>query len=273
MRLLRRSLVLVGLGLAAPAPPGAGAEPAAGLPAVLDAPADGVRDEPAWRDVLLHLFLDGVTRDERRVDGGLAKWTGPVELTLAGAAAAPYVAFVEELAADLARLTGLAISVAADGRRAGAMDVYIASDPRYWPAGLRPADGRVAVFTCAAAPRVRGGVISRASIRINAGVLDPASVRACLLEEIVQSLGLFGEVSGRDDTILGDRVGHQHLGIVDRLLLRTLYDPRLPPGASRAALLPAAALVLAEQLGRVACREDAGALRRCELAVSAPSPR
>jgi Protein of unknown function (DUF2927) len=272
MRSLRRSLALVGLGVAAlalPGGPAAAAEPA-GLPAVLDAPADGVRDEPAWRDVLLRLFLDGVMRDERRVDGNLAKWTGPVELTLAGAAAAPYVAFVEELAADLARLTGLAISVSADGRRAGAMDVHIASDPRYWPSGLRPADGRTAVFTCAAAPRVRGGVISRASIRINAGVLDPASVRACLVEEIVQSLGLFGEVSGRDDTILGDRVGHQHLGIVDRLLLRTLYDPRLPPGVSRAAASATAALVLGEQLARVACRKDATALRRCELALPPP---
>jgi hypothetical protein len=255
------------LALFAVAPTGASRAEPAGLPAVLAAPADGVRDEPAWRDLLLRLFLDGVLRDERRVDGALAKWAGPVELTLAGAAAAPHLAYVEELAADLGRLTGLAITVStSDGRRAGAMDVYVASDPAYWPAGARPAAGAArGVFTCAAALGVRDGVIRRAVIRINAGVLDPASVRACLLEEIVQSLGLFGEVSGRDDTILGDRVGHERLGIVDRLLLRTLYDPRLPPGAPRASVPPTAALILAEQLARVACREDATSLRRCEL--------
>ena len=60
--------------------------------------------------------------------------------------------------------------------------------------------------------------------------MSPDGVSACLLEEIFQSMGFFGETPGHPETVLDDDVGYQELGAIDRLLLRTLYDPRLSAG-------------------------------------------
>jgi hypothetical protein len=242
------------------------AEPLPGLPArVLQAPPDDIADDAPSRAKLLHLFMDGVLRSERGTPAPVARWAGPVTITLTGLVT-PYAGFVTDLAAELAGLTGLPVSVVADGSppAGNGIDVYLAANPRYWPAGVRSADPAVTVFTCAAAPGVRDGVIRRSTIRINAGLLDPDTVRACLLEEIVQSMGLLGELDGEGDTLLDDRVGFEHLGAVDRLLLRTLYDPRLTPGMARDAARPLAAAILEEGLAHLAC-EDKGDGRRCQL--------
>lgn len=241
----------------------------AGLPPrVLAAPADDgvVRAGPAWRDRLARLFRDGVLRDEDRRDRGLSRWApGRVDLSLRGAVG-PHIGFVRDLAAELAALTGLAIDVSTDPARVGALDVYVSPDPTYWPRFVRPRDPTDRTFTCVAAPTVVRGVIRRSVVRINGGALPPETVRACLLEEIVQSMGLFGEVAEFPPlgTILDDGVGYLSLGTLDRLLLGTLYDPRLTPGmAAAAAEIPLLA-VLDDQLARLACRE-ASAWGGCEL--------
>jgi hypothetical protein len=178
----------------------------------------------------------------------------------------PHVAFVQDLAAELAGLTGLPVSVSTDQRRLGAIDVYVSSVATYWPSFLRAADRAERVFTCAAAPSVAGGVIRRSTVWINGGALTPETVRACLVEEIVQSMGLFGEVTEPRGTILNDSVGYQGLGVVDRLLLRTLYDARLTPGMSGAAAGPVVGTILEEQLTHLVCRDAVqGAARRCRL--------
>ena len=266
---LRRALLaFAGLLLAAVALPGAPSAQLAGLPGiVLASPEDDqVRASPRWRERLVDLFLEGVTRDEDKRERGVMRWAGPVEISLRGAGSLPHVAFVQDLAAELASLTGLPISVSTDQRRIGAIDVYVASVASYWPSFLRAANPAERVFTCAAAPSVAGGVIRRSTVRINAGALPPETVRACLVEEIVQSMGLFGEVAEPRGTILNDTVGYQGLGVVDRLLLRTLYDPRLTPGMSGAAARPVVDAILGEQLGHLVCRDAAqGAARRCRL--------
>ena len=74
-------------------------------------------------------------------------------------------------------------------------------------------------------------------------------------------MGLFGELDGEGDTLLDDLVGFEHLGVVDRLLLRTLDDPA--PGTDRDAARPLAAAILDEALHTLACREEGG-VRRCD---------
>ena len=266
---IRRALLaFAGLLVSAVVLPGPTSAQLAGLPSiVLASPEDDqVRASPRWRERLVALFLEGVTRDEDKRERGVMRWAGPVEISLRGPGSLPHVAFVQELAAELAGLTGLPISVSTDQRRIGAIDVYVASVASYWPSFLRAANPAERVFTCAAAPSVAGGVIRRSTVRINAGALPPETVRACLVEEIVQSMGLFGEVAEPRGTILNDTVGYQGLGVVDRLLLRTLYDPRLTPGMSGAAARPVVDAILGEQLGHLVCRDAAqGAARRCRL--------
>jgi hypothetical protein len=221
-------------------------------PLALASSGEEIRDDPAWRERLVALFLDGTTRSERRTQRRLARWSNPIELTLHGAAE-PYLDFVRALATDLQPLIGLPITVSTDSAVTGNMDVYIASSPAWWPPGIWQTDRRGMVFTCATAPSIRQGVIRRARIMINAGVLPPPTVRACLLEEIVQSLGLLGEVDDVAGTILNDQIGYEQLGTIDRLLLRALYDPRLVPDSDRATALPIATLVIGEALQAFAC--------------------
>jgi len=246
--------------------PMAQAQLAPGLPEVLPAPADEVRAGPAWRDRLVRLFREGVLRHEDKREHAVLKWARPIDLTLRGAIG-PYAGFVRDLAAELTALTGLVITVSTDQDRGGGIDVYVSPAPGYWPASaVRVAVPAGQVFTCAAAPSSAGGVIRRSAIRINAGVLPPATVRACLVEEIVQSLGLMGEVAEPDETILYDRVGYEGLGIVDRLLLKALYDPRLEPGMSAAAAAALVGGIFEEQLGHLDCREAIPTTpRRCRL--------
>jgi hypothetical protein len=261
-------LAAAGLTLAVVTLPGTASAQFAGLPqVVLASPEDDqVRASPRWRERLVAIFLEGITRDEAKRERGVAKWTGPVDISLRGAGALSHIAFVQDLAAELAALTGLPVSVSTDQRRVGALDVFVSSVASYWPPFLRAANPAERVFTCAAAPSVANGVIRRSTVRINAGALPPATVRACLVEEIVQSMGLLGEVTEPRGTILNDAVGYQGLGIVDRLLLKTLYDPRLVPGMSGAAAEPVAGAVLQEQLGHLVCRDAVqGAARRCRL--------
>jgi hypothetical protein len=212
-RLRRALLALSGLLAAVVTLPGAPSAQLAGLPGiVLASPEDDqVRASPRWRERLVDLFLEGVTRDEDKRERGVMRWAGPVEISLRGPGSLPHVAFVQELAAELAGLTGLPISVSTDQRRISAIDVYVASVASYWPSFLRAANPaeRERVFTCAAAPSVASGVIRRSTVRINAGALPPATVRACLVEEIVQSMGLLGEVTEPRGTILNDAVGYQ----------------------------------------------------------------
>lgn len=267
-RYLCRAL-LSGLALTAAATaPGAASAQLAGLPTVvLASPEDDqVRASPRWRERLVALFLEGVTRDEAKRERGVMKWTRPsIDLSLRGAVG-PHVSFVADLAAELSALTGIAINVSIDRNWAGAIDVYVSSVPTYWPSFLRAVDPKDRVFTCAAAPSVVGGVIRRSTIRINAGALPPDTVRACLVEEIVQSMGLMGEVDEPRGTILNDGVGYQGLGVLDRLLLKTLYDPRLLPGTSGVMAAPVAAAILDEQLTHLVCRDAAqGGARRCQL--------
>jgi hypothetical protein len=101
----------------------------------------------------------------------------------------------------------------------------------YWPFFVEPASGvRDQPFTCIALPSTLNGEIRGSKIHINAGVMSPDGVSACLLEEIFQSMGFFGETPGHPETVLNDDIGYQELESMDRLLLRTLYDPRLSAG-------------------------------------------
>ena len=74
--------------------------------------------------------------------------------------------------------------------------------------------------------------------------------QATRLEEIFQSMGFFGEAPDHPETVLNDDVGYRELGFMDRLLLRTLYDPRLSAGMTRDRALPLVRQILKEDLAR-----------------------
>ncbi|MGI9503161.1 MAG: DUF2927 domain-containing protein, partial [Geminicoccaceae bacterium] len=130
------------------------------------------------------------------------------------------------------------------------IDIYITYWKNYWPFFMQATEPGRHLFTCAVLPWVDRGLIKRATIKINAGVLDEATVRACLLEELTQSLGLFGETEAETETLLHDGIGYEGLGEIDRVLIRTLYDPRLTLGMNNDRAIALAGKILDEVLAK-----------------------
>jgi hypothetical protein len=211
-----------------------------------------VRDRPEfrpnerrnWQAHLSALFEETVLHDEIKRARGVVKWVKPIDLSLRGDAAEDFATYVETIAAELSELIDLPIELHVNQNWAGHIDIYITYWERYWPYFMQATDPDVRVFTCAAVPWVNSGTIKRSTIKINAGVLDNATTRACLLEELLQSLGLFGETEAETQTVLHDGIGYQGLGAIDRLLIQTLYDQRLTPGMSNETAMPIADVLI-----------------------------
>jgi hypothetical protein len=220
------------------------------LPAiVLQVPPDPDGDPPQWLNRAVGLFDRGALANEERGVRPVTKWPGAIGIAVRGDAGKAWLGRVQRIADDLADLTGRAITVDDNPLWAGDIDVYVTNRASYWPFFVEPASGvRDQPFTCIALPSTLNGEIRGSKIHINAGVMSPDGVSACLLEEIFQSMGFFGETPGHPETVLNDDIGYQELGSIDRLLLRTLYDPRLSAGMTRDLALPLVRQILAEHL-------------------------
>ena len=211
-------------------------------------PAAIIDDDPAWPTRLRALFEEAVLHDEAKRPRGVNKWTKPIDLSLRGDAVEDVAGYVEEIAAELSALINLPIKLYVNQDWVGDIDIYITNWKNYWPFFMHAINPGRHIFTCAVLPRVERGLIKRATIKINAGVLDKATARACLLEELTQSLGLFGETDNETETILHDGIGYEGLGEIDRVLIQTLYDPRLPSGIDNNRAIAIAGRILDEML-------------------------
>ena len=225
---------------------------ASGLPALaMAAPPDPAGSRPQWLARAVGLFDRGALANEMNVRRPLTKWTRPIDIAVRGDAGGDWLPRIEEIATELAELTGEGVTVHDNPLWAGDIDVYLTNRAGYWPFFVDPIDGRRdQPFTCIALPSAVGGEMRSSKIHINAGALPPQAVGACLLEEIFQSMGFFGETPDDPTSLLDDGVGYQELGSMDRLLLRTLYDPRLAAGMDRAEALSLAREILEEHLSR-----------------------
>jgi hypothetical protein len=216
---------------------------------VLDTPPDPVGDPPQWLNEAVGLFEQGALANELNGERPVTRWSGAIDIAVRGDAGTTWLPRVQEIADELSALTGRPIAVDDDPLQAGDIDVYVTNRAGYWPFFVEPADGsRDKPFTCIALPATVNGEMRGSKIHINAGVMSPDGVGACLLEEIFQSMGFFGETPGHPETVLDDDIGYRELGAMDRLLLRTLYDPRLSAGMDRDQALPLVRQILAEQL-------------------------
>ena len=74
----------------------------------------------------------------------------------------------------------------------------------------------------------------------------PALTEACLLEELAQTLGLPNDDTRISPSIFNDSDHLRRLSKLDALMIRTLYDPRVPIGAPRAEAVRAARDVIAD---------------------------
>jgi hypothetical protein len=230
--------------------PALAAASAPDVPAIVQrAPPDPDGDPSQWLNRAVSLFDQGALANEMKGARPVTKWPGSIDIAVHGDAGGAWLARVQQIADDLSNLTGRPITVDDNPLWAGDMDVYVTNRATYWPFFVEPVNGvKDQPFTCIALPSTLNGEIRGSKIHINAGVMPPDGVSACLLEEIFQSMGFFGETPGHPETVLDDDVGYQELGSMDRLLLRTLYDPRLSAGMTRDRALPLVRQILKEHL-------------------------
>jgi hypothetical protein len=182
--------------------------------------------------------------------GRLIKWQGPVVIRLRGLTTEQIRREVERHVAELRYLSGLPIEVLAehDGRPANVTIDFSNSRgaTRFEPGA-----------PCRAVIYDRGFVITRAEIFIAPA---PADLRRhCIAEEITQSLGLANDSRVIRDSIFNDSSRRPSLAPWDALMVRMLYDPRLEPGAGKAAVMPLVREMLALML--IGQRSPAGFLR------------
>ncbi|MEO1316644.1 MAG: DUF2927 domain-containing protein [Pseudomonadota bacterium] len=190
-------------------------------------------------------FEDGGER------AGLLRLAQPVQVAVSRPGSDDYRSFTADYATFLARETGIDIASAAPGARPSLTISLVPAPENRLPLGARclHLPGSVSWSDYAQSPariqataRETTGEVSTATVFIAAG-LPPAAIRACLLEEIPQAMGLGNDVPLLGPTIFNDDGAHLWPTSLDLLMLRLLYAPAIfpgtPPDAVEAAALGA----------------------------------
>lgn len=76
--------------------------------------------------------------------------------------------------------------------------------------------------------------------------LTPPLIRSCIVQELTQNLGLYGDLDGRTDTNFTSGGGAPRLTEYDRQLLTMLYDERLRDLMPRRAVLAVLPFIVAD---------------------------
>ncbi len=76
--------------------------------------------------------------------------------------------------------------------------------------------------------------------------LDLTSIYHCLLEELIQSIGLPNDTDMLRPSIFSDRDRLARISRSDEVLIRTLYDPRMVAGLEKTEALKVARVIIAE---------------------------
>ena len=202
----------------------------------------------------------------------LQRWSGPLNYDLFGAAVtAEDRAEVARLMSRIAGLTGLEITESETGLNFLILittpeerDDFSADLAELSPALAATFDlwHKTPQLICVANDPFSskdGSLISGGLVVIGSetrGILR----RACLHEEIVQSLGLANDHPDARPSIFNDDGEFALLTEHDEHLLRILYDPRLEPGMAAEEAMPIVRRIVAEiPLGRPSARLAAGA--------------
>lgn len=166
----------------------------------------------------------------------------------------PYLPAIQTHLTAISHLTGLA--VVPERRDAAKATLRLGFYPRVEFARM-PRTGSEAEFrrwvttsaclALAVQDPERAGRIVGAAIAIGTDIPE-GQRRHCILEELVQAMGLPNDACYYRPSLFCEEDRVFELTPADRILLRTLYDPRLPPGMSREEALPIVRTIVAELL-------------------------
>ncbi len=183
--------------------------------------------------------------DLDKTEHRLTRWEGPLRVALIGDVNERYTGYAERHLVDLAELSGLEIMlVDLDDANVvvilspepfdRALDSYRTIYRRFF-ASDRTMEEVTAQMkseaTCYATVLTdRGGDVITGAMALIPTDEGRFVVRACIIEELTQAMGLFNDSDDILPSIFNDSSPNMVLSDHDRILLQVLYDRRLEPG-------------------------------------------
>jgi len=198
------------------------------------------------------------------------KWARAIRIRLAGDPDADLEDRVSLYVAWLRVLTGLDIAIATAFERTN-VDIYFVPEIKFWPtiqrAGWTKESDRHFVYQahCFGLPRGNHSGTTSALIGIRTDWKRPL-IESCLLEKLVQSLGLPADTELLRPSIFSRSDSPRELSLNDKVLIRTLYDERITPGMARADAMRIARKVIAELVDDVKTDGEAALIHPRHLA-------
>ena len=172
--------------------------------------------------------------------GYLAKWESPITVAVLAGDNPENVALAKESLAELAKLGGLELEWAEPGASNVELEIFFSDKRQFVINGNQLA-------TCYA--RTGGGPdgwLTTAGVYISiAGGGDWRT--DCLTHELLHALGWRGHTH-RIRSAISYAHGETELTKWDRMMMRALYDPRLPAGISKADALPVIRVIFHEMI-------------------------
>jgi len=211
--------------------------------------------KPSAVDVLARQFETVGFYDEydqqREIDRA-RKWVRPINIALIGPLAERYRGAVQRHAGALAPLTGLPIAVQPVKSEATNLEIHFvrwddmertaaphAPNPQ-WLKTIVEESTCMFIFK-------RNARFEIVWAMIVVSTDEPVrNTENCLLEELTQSLGLPNDSELIRGSVFSQRVVAPALIPDDMLIVRALYDPRIPAGASKRETIAAARRILGE---------------------------
>jgi hypothetical protein len=186
----------------------------------------------------------------------IAKWDKPLSISIQGRSTPVFIQFIENHIKTLVKETGLKVLPLSD-RSGKQHNFYIIFAKRKEMASLSIPGVPPALIRKLALPggcffalsKLPESRIIRSVIVVNAE-RDRMGINHCLLEEMAQSLGLPNDSNLMRPSIFSDRDMLVELSPNDRVLLKTLYHPKMAAGLPRAKALVVARGLIEEIVSR-----------------------
>lgn len=172
--------------------------------------------------------------------GYLAKWESPVTVAVVEGATRKNIKLAKKSLAELAQLSGLTFEWVEPGTGEIMLDIHFSSEREF------VINGNQRASCYARTGNASRGRLDTASIYISLSGTDEWHTD-CLTHELLHGLGWRGHTH-RIRSAISYAHGETKLTKWDKLMMRALYDPRLPPGILRADAIPVARAIFREML-------------------------
>ncbi len=222
----------------------------AALAVIRPASAENFDNEQLLRNFDIVAFGNEYTG--RRYDA-VRKWGGPIRFGIQGADYPDYLErYVVQMIGDLQRLTGHPMELYYSFRKQKAKQLPKDFSPskvnvilfylpdrdipkavaKYWDNSEEQVREMVRVSTCFAKFMTKGSTI-KAAVVVFPSRHPQNYIRACVVEELTQILGLPNDSNAVTPSIFNDGSRYMELTTHDRWMVRMLYDPRITVGMPR----------------------------------------